>query len=90
MKSYIFDACALIAYFAKENGAVNVKNILRDAIDDEDITIFMNKINLLEVYYKMSLADAIAVAESIIKCQPPTAHIRSVCKPLSKYRVREK
>jgi PIN domain nuclease of toxin-antitoxin system len=46
------DACALIAYFAKENGADNIENILRDAIDDENITIFMNKINLLEVYYK--------------------------------------
>ena len=49
MKTYILDACALIAYFAKENGAVNVKNILRDAIDDDDIVVFMNKTNLLEV-----------------------------------------
>jgi PIN domain nuclease of toxin-antitoxin system len=52
VKPYILDACALIAYFAKENGADNVKNILWDAIDDENITIFMNKTNLLEVYYK--------------------------------------
>jgi PIN domain nuclease of toxin-antitoxin system len=53
VKTYILDACALIAYFAKENGADNVKNIFRDAIDDENITIFINKINLLEVYYKI-------------------------------------
>jgi PIN domain nuclease of toxin-antitoxin system len=101
MKTYIFDACALIAYFAKENGADNVKNILRDAIDDKNTTIFMNKIikvydikkadEMLEIVkklpikvisevqddvlrkagylksnYKISLADSIAVAETII------------------------
>jgi PIN domain nuclease of toxin-antitoxin system len=53
VKTYVFDACALIAYFAKEKGAENVKNILRGAIDNENITIFMNKTNLLEVYYKI-------------------------------------
>jgi PIN domain nuclease of toxin-antitoxin system len=42
VKTYIFDACALIAYFAKENGADKVKNLLRDAIDDENVTIYMN------------------------------------------------
>jgi predicted nucleic acid-binding protein len=53
VKTYVLDACALIAYFAKENGAENVKNILQNAIDNENITIFMNKTNLLEVYYKV-------------------------------------
>jgi predicted nucleic acid-binding protein len=53
MKTYVLDACALIAYFAKEKGTENVKNILRDAIDDENVTIFMNSTNLLEVYYKI-------------------------------------
>ena len=51
MNIFILDACALIAHFAKENGADNVKNILKNAIDDENTKVYMNKINLMEVYY---------------------------------------
>jgi PIN domain nuclease of toxin-antitoxin system len=35
MKLFILDACALIAYFAKEPGADKVKNILKNAIDND-------------------------------------------------------
>jgi PIN domain nuclease of toxin-antitoxin system len=51
MTIFVLDACALIAHFAKENGSGNVKNILKQAIDDENTKVYMNKINLLEVYY---------------------------------------
>jgi predicted nucleic acid-binding protein len=51
MSIFVLDACALIAYFAKENGAENVKAILKEAIDNTNTKIFMNKVNLLEVYY---------------------------------------
>jgi predicted nucleic acid-binding protein len=51
MNIFILDACALIAYFGKEKGAEAVKNILRNAIDDGNTKVFINKINLLEVYY---------------------------------------
>ncbi|MDR2509928.1 MAG: PIN domain-containing protein [Spirochaetaceae bacterium] len=51
MNIFVLDACALIAYFAKENGAENVKTILKEAIDNQDTKIFMSKVNLLEVYY---------------------------------------
>ncbi|MDR1248947.1 MAG: PIN domain-containing protein [Treponema sp.] len=51
MKIFILDACALIAYFGKEEGAEAVKNILRNAIDDENTKVLVSKINLLEVYY---------------------------------------
>jgi PIN domain nuclease of toxin-antitoxin system len=51
MSIFVLDACALIAYFAKENGSENVKSILREAIDKRSTKILMNKINLLEVYY---------------------------------------
>jgi PIN domain nuclease of toxin-antitoxin system len=51
MTFFVLDACALIAHFARENGADNVKNILKQAIDDENTKVYMNKINLLEVYY---------------------------------------
>jgi predicted nucleic acid-binding protein len=43
------DACALIASIAGEDGAENVHKILNRALDGE-VTIEMNKINLL-VYY---------------------------------------
>ena len=44
------DACALIASMAGEAGAENVHKILNKALYGE-LTIKMNKINLLEVYY---------------------------------------
>jgi predicted nucleic acid-binding protein len=46
------DACALIALLAGEPGAENVKKIIQDAIDG-NATIKINRINLLEVYYKV-------------------------------------
>jgi predicted nucleic acid-binding protein len=49
---FILDACALIALLAGEPGAVNVKKIFQDAIDG-NITVKINQINLLEVYYKI-------------------------------------
>jgi predicted nucleic acid-binding protein len=67
VKTYVLDACALIAYFAKENGAENVKTILRDAIDDENVTIFMNKTNLLEVYYKIIKVYDIKKADEMLE-----------------------
>ena len=49
--TYILDACALIAFFAKEDGAENINDILKQAIEDETTKVLMSKINLLEVYY---------------------------------------
>jgi PIN domain nuclease of toxin-antitoxin system len=45
MNIFVLDACALIVYFGKEEGAETVKDILRNAIDDENTKIFINKIN---------------------------------------------
>ncbi|MCL2312832.1 MAG: type II toxin-antitoxin system VapC family toxin, partial [Firmicutes bacterium] len=50
MTIFILDACALIAYFSKENGAENIKEIFKQAIDS-NAKIYMSKVNLLEVYY---------------------------------------
>jgi len=49
---FILDACALIALLAGEPGAENVKKIIQDAING-NITVKINQINLLEVYYKV-------------------------------------
>jgi predicted nucleic acid-binding protein len=48
---FVLDACALIAYFTKEDGAENIKEIFEQAIDNKNIIVLMNKVNLLEVYY---------------------------------------
>jgi len=50
LKTFILDACALIAFLSGEKGAERVKNILQDALD-EKILLKINQINLLEVYY---------------------------------------
>jgi len=50
--TFILDACALIALLAGEHGAEGVKKIIQDAVDG-DITVKINQINLLEVYYKV-------------------------------------
>jgi predicted nucleic acid-binding protein len=44
------DACALIALLAGERGAEKVRDIIQDAIDGK-VTVKINQINLLEVYY---------------------------------------
>jgi len=49
-KSYVMDACALIAFLRDEPGADIVTSLLRDA-EAEKATIYMNRLNLLEVYY---------------------------------------
>jgi len=49
-KLYILDACALIAFLQNEAGADDVTAVLRSASDGE-VMIFINGINLLEVYY---------------------------------------
>ena len=48
--THVFDACALIAYVNNESGADAVENLLEKAVNDE-VTILMHKLNLLEVYY---------------------------------------
>jgi len=49
-KSHVMDACALIAFLRDEPGADIVTNLLRDA-EAGQATIYMNSLNLLEVYY---------------------------------------
>jgi predicted nucleic acid-binding protein len=48
--SYVLDACALIAYLKKETEGIKVKELLDKAIARE-ITLYMNRANLIEVYY---------------------------------------
>jgi len=49
-KSYVLDACALIACLSDEEGAGVVQNIL-DMARHGECKVFMHAVNLLEVYY---------------------------------------
>ena len=49
-KSYVLDACAMIACLSDEEGADVVQNILDMARQGES-KVFMHAVNLLEVYY---------------------------------------
>ncbi|MCL2055000.1 MAG: PIN domain-containing protein [Oscillospiraceae bacterium] len=49
-KSYVLDACALIAAIKQENGALAVAELYEEAVNGK-ADIIINKVNLLEVYY---------------------------------------
>jgi PIN domain nuclease of toxin-antitoxin system len=49
-KTYIFDACTLIALLTEENGYKNVEKIIEESKNNE-AQIIMHNVNLLEVYY---------------------------------------
>jgi PIN domain nuclease of toxin-antitoxin system len=46
------DACALLAVLAMEKGAENIRNLFQKAVDNQAV-LMMNKLNFLEVYYKI-------------------------------------
>jgi len=52
MKSYVLDACAILAFVLDENGAGKVERLLVQA-HSKKCLLFMNKINLLEIYYNI-------------------------------------
>jgi predicted nucleic acid-binding protein len=49
---FVLDACALIAFFYKEEGGIKVKQTLERA-QQNNAEVYMNKLNVLEVYYNM-------------------------------------
>lgn len=50
MKDFVLDACALIAILDDEEGANRVEHIIQKA-ENKECLIYINKLNLLEVYY---------------------------------------
>jgi predicted nucleic acid-binding protein len=63
---YILDACALIAFFDGEEGAVIVRNLL-DRARNNEITITMNAANLIEVYYDRIREIGTEQADAVIR-----------------------
>ena len=48
--TYIVDACAIVAFYKDEKGADKIEKLLDEAVSGQSI-IYMNIINLIEVYY---------------------------------------
>jgi len=49
---FVLDACSLVAVLTMEKGADNIRNLFQKTVDNQAVLI-MNKINFLEVYYKI-------------------------------------
>jgi len=63
---YVLDACALIAFLNKETGGGTVRKLLK-AAGDKNIEIFMNKLNMFEVYYGFYRAEGCERANSMYR-----------------------
>lgn len=50
MEAFVLDACSLIAFLNDEEGADKVEDLLRKA-KEEKVKLYMNKLNILEIYY---------------------------------------
>jgi len=62
---FILDACALIAILNDEDGSQKVDYIFQKA-EDKKCLVYMNKLNLLEVYYTISKRINVKRAEEIL------------------------
>jgi len=62
---FVLDACALIALFDDERGADKVEDIIQKAKRKECI-VYMNKLNLLEIYYGVYRDDGKIKAEATL------------------------
>ena len=63
---FILDACSVIAYFNGEVGASSCEEILMRAWQS-DCKVFMNWVNVFEVFYGYQKADGIHTARRIVK-----------------------
>jgi PIN domain nuclease of toxin-antitoxin system len=60
------DACALLAVLAMEKGAENIRNLFQKTVDNQAV-LMMNKLNFLEVYYKIYKAYGKIEADNLFK-----------------------
>lgn len=64
-KPHVLDASALIAFLHDEEGADKVDTVLQKARKGECI-IYMNKLNVLEIYYGVYREDGVEKAEATL------------------------
>jgi predicted nucleic acid-binding protein len=66
--TYIFDACALIAFLAEEQGmGYEAVNDLFIRADTGNLLFYINIVNLTEVYYHFIRRDGMTVADEIMR-----------------------
>ena len=65
-ETFVFDACALIAFLGDEPGADLVENLLEKA-DNGTHQLMIHKINLLEIYYGVYRDDGHETADLVLQ-----------------------
>jgi predicted nucleic acid-binding protein len=63
---FLMDACALIAFLSDERGTDKVEDVFNEAKNGK-FRIYMNKINLLEVFYGIYREDGKEKAEEVLE-----------------------
>ena len=63
---FVLDACALIDLINKEDGAEIIEDVLKRA-QAGNVSIIMNKLNFLEVYYDLYRSYGEEVADKLIR-----------------------
>ena len=66
MQNYILDACALLAFYAEEKGADVVSGLLGRE-EQKEISLSINAVNLIEVYYDRIRVEGNDRADTIIR-----------------------
>ena len=61
---YVLDACALLTFIYKESGYDVVRSALAQA-DSGNAEVYMNKLNLFEVYYNIIRTEGLQQAENV-------------------------
>ena len=64
-ESFVLDACSVIAFLKDEEGADKVEDLLRRA-KKEEFNLYMNRLNVLEIYYGVYREDGEEVAEETL------------------------
>jgi PIN domain nuclease of toxin-antitoxin system len=62
----MLDACALLALINNEQGADKVEAVLRDSLNG-NVEVYMNKINVYEVYYGIYRIEGKTKADAVYK-----------------------
>ena len=64
-ETFVLDVSALIAFFMDESGADTVETVLQKARMEECV-VYMNKVNVLEIYYGVYRDDGKDKAEEVL------------------------
>jgi predicted nucleic acid-binding protein len=79
--TYVFDACALIAFFKKEEGFETVKALIA-SVDARKDTACVSIVNLLEIYYGFAGDKGFNYASAVIgKIQDSSVSVIDVISP---------